>query len=375
MLSESEVRSINADLARPLIIIAAGGTGGHILPARFVAEQLIEKFNCRVEFIGAGKELEDSLLKKFGYQVHVFQAVGIHKRGLKAYFEFILVALKNFFKVLMFIHKKKPAALVGFGAYLSVLPVISAFVLRIPVSIHDAERKIGLANKLLAYFAKTATCAYPETRFPGKVKVVCTGQPIQPAIQEYLNEQGRRGDFPKTPKKILVLGGSQGAKSVDTAILSLANFFKSNNYQLWHQCRVESVAEIKSSYKEAELDAKVEPFIKYPLEAYLWADLVISRSGAGITRELDLLGLPCILIPLPGNASNNHQFQNAQSLEDKGQAVVIQEGGLLAEQLKLALQKFDEEGYYQSRILKDLNHDKTEAASVRIAEVVFGLIS
>lgn len=337
------------------ILIAASGTGGHLFPALYIAEELKKLGDCNIQFCGSGRPLEEKIIGSKGYKVNVIPVVGVSRRGIKGKLEFLLKLPKAIIKTLEIFKSFQPDAVIGVGGYISVLPVLIAKFKKIPTLIHEAEKIPGLANKFLAYFADKASLAYAETTFPRKIKTFYTGQPLNPKLYqvESLKE--------KDKNNILVLGGSQGAEALDKAMLGIRDFLKANNWNVLHQARKGNVDQLQAAYEKESVNAQVVSFIDDMKTAYQQAALIITRSGANTVRELEVVGRPAILIPLP-NAPE--QKENAEVFVEKYPFALVLEESSLKDNLINYIEKL-------ACIKVDLEEAKQESAARKIAELIF----
>lgn len=354
---------------KPNIFIAAGVTGGHILPMLYVAEKLEVKFN--IIFIGTGRELEKKLILAKGYKLLEVDISGLHKLGVKGFINFFIKLPKALITCLTYFFKFRPKVVIGGGAYVSLVPVFCGYLFKVPIHLHEAEKKPGIANNFLSYFANSISVAYKDTKFKAKITPIFTGQPLNPKIENAIEEFKNR-EMPDKPINILILGGSQGSRVLDQAVIENIDFFKKEKLNIWHQCWHEDAIKVLNKYLDHNMSVKVEPFISDMLEAYKFADLIISRSGAGLTKEIGLLKIPSILIPLPGSNQNNHQLENARSLEELGISKLILQDQNINEHLKLTLDNIFYNNEYSRMITTDTLNEDLEA-SQKIADIIINL--
>ncbi len=301
------------------VIIAAGGTGGHIVPSIVVAKELKKK-GVEIFWICSTRKRDSEILSSYNWKLYPLDIKGVKGRGVYGVLNYFFSFPKSARKVAAILKEVKPFAIFGCGGYLSVLPVLIGKLKGIPACIHEAETAPGLANKALAPFVDLITTAYTECPFSSLKKTVVTGQPLR----EEIFKVKKRKRFSSKPQNLLILGGSQGANSLDKIALKLIPFFSEHNLAVIHQCREENLNYLISAYKEGGVKAEVKPFIKEIEEAYSQCDLIISRAGANAVAEIDVVGVPAILIPLP-SSSYNHQLKNALLLEQKGQGLCVEE--------------------------------------------------
>lgn len=317
---------------KKLIYIAASSTGGHILPAIYIAQEL-EKLipEVEIEFIGSGRRLEKQLIGAKGYRINNIPIVGVSRRGISGKAEFLLKLPKALY-ITSKLFLRKPIAVIGVGGYVSVLPVALAKLYSVPSLIHEVEKSPGLANKFLSYFATISTVAFNETKFPSKIKKYVTGQPLNPKLYNIQREACEK------VKNVLIVGGSLGSNALDNSMRDLSSFFKEKKYCIHHQCRKENIGNLNNSYQNSGIEYKVETFIEDISLAYNKADLIISRAGANTMLELELVGKRTIVVPLP-NAPE--QRSNALLLSKLDNMEMIDESDALSSDIKSSIENLE----------------------------------
>lgn len=351
----------------PRVLLAASGTGGHLFPALYIGEALKEAApGTEIEFLGSGRPLEEQIIGKAGYPRHVVTIGGLRRLGMKGLFRWLFQLPKASLDVWRILSRLKPDLVVGVGGYVTFLPVTLATLRGIPTWIHEAERKPGLANYVLSYLASRVSTAHQDAAFPKGARTVFTGAPLK---RELFNKSFVKHTL-SIPPRILVTGGSQGADGVDKGMGAIKELLGRFKVELVHQCRPENREFLEGEYASVGVKAVVVPFLEQMEKYYEWADIVITRSGAGAIRELDVVGRPSILIPLP-NAQE--QLENAHTLERKGQAIVVEEGVGFATGLAAALEKLCREEYYQA-FNRSENQDQRADAATTIAREALSLM-
>ncbi|MDI6640775.1 MAG: undecaprenyldiphospho-muramoylpentapeptide beta-N-acetylglucosaminyltransferase [Elusimicrobiota bacterium] len=323
------------------ILIAAGGTGGHIYPAICLAEKL-EKM-CQPVFVIRKDDKWESVLTEKKYNYYGINISGFPRKILIELLYFFPKLFFSFFKAFSIIKKVKPDKVIGLGGYVSFPIVCIAKLCRISTIIHEQNVIPGLANKLLAHITdKIAISFYETEKFFPKDKTYFTGN----FIREELFEVSRNQAFEyfkldRAKFTVLVFGGSQGARSINKFIvdsLELIEEYK-NSIQFIHLTGERDFVFVKDAYLGKDFQAIVLPYLHEMWNAYAVADLVISRAGATTIAELIALRKPAVLIPYP-YATGNHQLYNAKYLEKMGLAVVIEEKNLNREKFKEVLTEF-----------------------------------
>lgn len=349
------------------VLVTASGSGGHLFPARFIMEELLARGE-EVAFVGSGRELEQSILAPLNIPLHVINIVGVKNRGILGFLQFVAKTPAAYLQTKRLFEELQPELVIGVGGYASFFPVFFAWQKGIPTWIHEAELHLGLANRVLSYFADKVSVTSDTARFPiSPKKVVYTGHPIRRDIV-----QGALWSGEPIPSRLLVLGGSQGARSLDCAVSSLAPWFAEHRIEIFHQCRPESQTELESVFQQHGVSARVETFVHDVVAAYAWAHVVLSRAGAATLTEIAMVGKPSILVPYP-HAQGNHQFHNAMMLVEQGKAQIVEEGEHFIERLQESLKRVFEQTFFQAQrdkaqLIRPLN------GASRIVEMACGLV-
>jgi UDP-N-acetylglucosamine--N-acetylmuramyl-(pentapeptide) pyrophosphoryl-undecaprenol N-acetylglucosamine transferase len=358
-------------VAKKTIFIAAGGTGGHLFPAIYIA-QAIKKLEptANIIAIGAGRPLEKKLYTDWNLQYEIIPTVGLKNRGLKGVLEFLFSFPKSIVKTIKLFLKYKPSAVVGVGGYVTAFPVCGAWFFGIPSWIHEAEIKPGMANLFLSFFSQKISVAFNECTFPRVIEKTFTGHPVRQGLET----AKRSTAITSKPKNILILGGSQGAQSLDDAAEVIARFAKLENLSIVHQCRAQNVEQVKNSYQQMGLsDYSVVSFIDDVISSYVWADIIVSRSGAGSVSELSVVNKPVIFVPFPF-AQADHQTKNANTLVKIGKAVLCPEGELFQDRIITEILKLMNIDRYNEMVSLPQKVAHQDAAHV-VATGVLSLIS
>ena len=352
------------------IIIAASGTGGHLIPAMYIVSALKKADpSCIVEFIGAGRPLEEKLIVEKGYTRHTIASAGVKRRRLTGVLQFLIRLPQGVSQIRALYKSFRPDVVVGVGGYVSVLPVIIARFMRIPTWIHEAERKPGLANSVLSYFADRMSTAFSDTKARGRVTIVHTGHPVR----EELSTVDCATIREDAPKHVLILGGSQGARGLDEVVPHLAPLFASREIEVVHQCRPDAMELVVNSYRAAGIAAHVVSFIDDMAGAYQWCDVIISRAGASSVAEISCVNRPTIFVPYPFQ-QGTHQTDNAQMLVDKKKAILVEEAQPeFPSRLKDALEKVLTPHIFREMKESSVDSSSTQAAQA-IADGIFSLV-
>ena len=328
------------------IIIAAGGTGGHIYPALAMAYNF-KKNGHKVVIVGTGNELERKIFSQSDIEVEYFEARKIKRNGLMTFLDpkIYQTIFRPDAKLIKFLKGFEPDLVLGMGGYPSISTCTAVNGSdRTVVVIHEQNAKAGLANRYLAW-----TVAYAVIEgLPGAVGGITKfftgdcqylGNPVR---QEIIDKRQPSREFPDKSKKprIFILGGSQGARSINFAVPKAMHLLsKDTPVEITHDTGEADYEKVKEIYKDFNIKAKVSKFIDDISQVYKWADIVIGRAGAMTISELSALGLPSILIPYP-QATDNHQFYNAKFLVDKNAAEMILDKDLKPEKLAQITKSF-----------------------------------
>jgi len=315
------------------IVIATGGSGGHIFPALSTAQELRNNHHD-VFFLGAGGLMLEKI-KQFGFPVEVLPAKGFSSRSGTAFVESVFAMAKSVKQAFQSLTRIKPEVVVGFGGYGAFAAIFSAAILRYPTFIHEQNVIPGRANKILSQFAGRIAISFKESKkyFNAK-KTILTGCPCHDHGPSITKEE-IFFRFKLSPGKttILVLGGSQGSRRINEVFLNAAQSLKKeSDFQVIHITGKNDYAYLKKGYLEADISCCVFDFLDDIEQAYKIADVAVSRAGALSIFELAAFKLPAVLIPYP--FAGGHQKENARILGQAKMARIIEENELTAEKLK-----------------------------------------
>lgn len=304
------------------VIIAGGGTGGHIFPALSIADEIKNRSgDNRVLFIGTSRGLEKDLIQNRGFDIRYIRSTGIVGKGLFAKLKAVVNAIFGLKDALIIIRSFRPDVVIGVGGYVSGPVVLAAKLMSIPTAICEQNSIPGLTNRILSRLADRIFATFEESfEYFNSDKTVVTGNPLR---KEIFREQYQRDDKDDTIT-ILITGGSQGASKLNRVIPEALTKLDNKKIRIIHQTGKNDLSRVRELYENNGLEAEVFPFINDITGAYNRADLVISRAGAGTISELAVLGKPSILIPYP-YAAHNHQYLNASHMEKGGASVIIEE--------------------------------------------------
>jgi UDP-N-acetylglucosamine--N-acetylmuramyl-(pentapeptide) pyrophosphoryl-undecaprenol N-acetylglucosamine transferase len=310
------------------ILIAAGGTGGHLFPGIAVADELKARDpETRVVFVGTPRGLESRLVPQAGYELEMLPILPLNGVGPVRMLKGVLALPVAMLKAVQLVRRHKPAAVLGVGGYAGGPTVLAAALLGIPTVVLEPNAKPGFTNRVLKPFVRHAACSYEEARREFGSKGVVTGNPV-------------RGGFAKLapkwhvpPLTLLAFGGSQGARIINrTLAASLPLLPGRDQVRIVHQTGPASLDEATAAYKAAGREAEVLAFLDDMQARFAQADLVLCRSGATTAAELTAAGKASVLVPF-ALAADDHQRSNARALETAGAARMIEEKDLTPERL------------------------------------------
>lgn len=346
------------------VMILAGGTGGHIFPGLAVARALIDRATP-VLWLGADGGMETRLVPQHGISIATIAVRGVRGKGmfalLVAPFK-LLGAVRSAYQTL---RERQPRAVISFGGYAAGPGGLAARLLGIPLIVHEQNRAPGMTNRVLAKFARRVLTGFPGS-FPGHEEVV--GNPVRVEIAAIAPPEqrfaGRNGAL-----RLLVLGGSQGARALNAAVPeALAALRGTFSCDVRHQCGEKLRDDAQRAYDDAHIAVSIEPFIADMAAAYAWADLVICRAGALTISELCAAGVGSVLVPFP-QAVDDHQSKNARYLVDRGAGFLVPEGANLAQRLSATIEILNQRADLLPLALAARGLARPDAAA-RVAEIV-----
>ena len=307
----------------------AGGTGGHVYPALSVAEHLRDQ-GVEIVWLGTRKGLEARVVPAAGFQMEWLEIKGLLGTSWMRKVVMPWMLFRALTQALRIMRRRMPDAVLGMGGFAAGPGGLAAWLWRRPLVIHEANAVCGVTNRLLAPLSKRVLTGFGDVRHLG-ASAKWTGNPVR---QEIVRSRVAEDPIKAAqPMRVLVLGGSQGARSINNLVpAALAESQFNSGLSVTHQCGHDREGEVNRAYEVAKVSARVVPFIEDMSTAYREADLVIARSGAMTVTELCVAGLASILLPFPFAASN-HQAANAQVLSSAGAAVVIEASMLDAQRL------------------------------------------
>lgn len=346
---------------RPVLIMA-GGTGGHIFPGLAVAEELSQR-NVPVVWLGADGGLETRLVPQQRVPLETLNIGGLRGKGIGTLVRTPLRLARAVFAARMLLKRHAPRSVLALGGYAAAPGGIAARLARIPLVVHEQNRIPGVTNRLLARFAQRVLTGFPDAF----AQAEWVGNPVRASIAALpapaTRYAGREGSL-----RLLVLGGSQGAQSLNAALPEVLRHRGSRlAVAVRHQCGANHFDKARAAYLAAGIEADVVPFEDDMAASYAWADLAICRAGALTLAELAAAGVPAILVPYP-HAVDDHQTRNAEAMVATGAARLVAEGDDFVKRLGIALEEIGD----RTQLVKMAEAARTQAkpdAARRIADV------
>ena len=350
------------------IVIAAGGTGGHLYPAVALAREFLRRDPAtQVLFVGTSRGLESKVLAHEEFELALISAQPVMGKGLFGAVRGLCALPKSLWQCLKILRTRRADLVIGIGGYTSPMVLLAAALTGVPRVILEPNARPGMANKAVGPFAQLVFLGFEsaaESFTRSKVRV--TGIPIRKAFLDFVQQSHEN----RKPFHLLIFGGSQGAKAINTAVIEGLPELMTQLPQLTvtHQTGESDQARVAEAYRRAGIAAQVTPFL-YDMPAELrQADLVVARAGAMTVAELTTCGKPAILIPLP-SAIYNHQMQNAKVMEAAGAAVVLPQSALTGSTLARAVADIlGDPGRVHAMGAASLAMRRTDAAEVIVRE-------
>lgn len=326
-------RSSNSAGKALRIVIAGGGTGGHLFPGLAIAQEFMTRNkNNTVVFISTGNPLERSVLSQTDFRLESVTAEGIKGRGIWNQAKSALKIPQGVIETLRILKGYRPDLTVGLGSYSAGPVVLGAWLMRIKIVLHEQNILPGITNRILARFADRIYVSFDDTkaRFaPDKIKL--TGNPVR---KELLNNHNGDVVAPGLKKFcVLIIGGSQGAHSINASVVEALGHLTQKEWLYFiHQTGTADEQMVRAAYRRENVAAKVQSFFRHMGPLYKQADLIICRAGATTVAEVTAVGKAVIFIPFPF-AADDHQTLNAATLADKGAAEMVHEKDINASAL------------------------------------------
>jgi UDP-N-acetylglucosamine--N-acetylmuramyl-(pentapeptide) pyrophosphoryl-undecaprenol N-acetylglucosamine transferase len=334
------------------LLIMAGGTGGHVFPAMAVARRLRER-GVNIVWLGTRRGLEARIVPQAGIEMEWISIRGLLGKGVLGWLLLPARLLLAMLQMVIVLFRRRPDALLGMGGFVSGPGGLVAWLLRRPLLIHEANARAGMTNRWLARLADRVLTGFPDTEGIHQSRATYVGNPVRSEIA-VIPEPAQRYSGRRDALRLLVLGGSQGARIFNEAVPQAIRAMGSENRpQVWHQCGRGSLGPTRQAYADMA-DVEVSEFIEDMSAAYAWADLVLCRAGAMTVAELAAVGVAAILVPFPyamtvaelaavgvaailvpfPYAAEDHQTANARYLAEHGAALLLPQQDFSTERLQ-----------------------------------------
>jgi UDP-N-acetylglucosamine--N-acetylmuramyl-(pentapeptide) pyrophosphoryl-undecaprenol N-acetylglucosamine transferase len=314
------------------VILAGGGTGGHVIPALAIAQQLKKDFAAEILFIGTSRGMENRLVPAAGFDLRLVEVGALNRVSLATRVKTLFALPRAVWQARSILRDFKADVVIGVGGYASGPAMMAAVLRGTPTLAFEPNVVPGFANRVIARWVAQAAVQFAETGSYFK-RFRVTGVPVRPAFFEIAGQ--RTGDPRPT---LLVFGGSQGAHAINEAVIHALPTLRERvpDLRIVHQTGERDLAETQSAYQQAGVDAEVSAFIQDMPSYFARADVVLCRSGASTVGEIAAAGKPAIFVPFP-RAADDHQKVNAQALERAGAAVLLEESQLTGTRLAEAV--------------------------------------
>lgn len=346
------------------VMILAGGTGGHIFPGLAVAAALRER-GVPVLWLGSEGGMETRLVPQHDIAIDTIAVGGVRGKGamalLAAPFK-LMVAIRSAAQTL---RERQPRAAISFGGYAAGPGGVAAKLRGVPLIVHEQNRAPGMTNRVLAKFARRVLTGFPGS-FPGREEVV--GNPVR-AVISAIAPPSERFAQRDGALRLLVLGGSQGARALNVALPQALQALDDIRFDVRHQCGEALREDAGRAYADAGIEASVEPFIADMASAYAWADLVVCRAGALTLAEICAAGVGSVVVPLP-TAVDDHQTRNGQYLVERGAAILLKQDDTLAQRLAEVLRELANDPGKRRAMADAARSLAKPDAAARVADIV-----
>jgi UDP-N-acetylglucosamine--N-acetylmuramyl-(pentapeptide) pyrophosphoryl-undecaprenol N-acetylglucosamine transferase len=311
------------------LLIAGGGTGGHVIPAIAIAKEWLSRDKEReVVLVGTERGIEMKLVPQAGLPLETLRVAGLKGKGGAALAKNLVMLAPAMIDARRVLRKHKPVAAFGVGGYAAGPMMLATWFSGVPNIIFEPNAEPGLTNKLLAKLSKRIATGYEISAQAWGKKAVVTGCPVRP---EFFSIEPRRLE---KPFRLLITGGSQGALPINRTFVDAMDLLaaRKNDLSIVHQTGERDYNAVRTAYARREINAEVVPFLTNMAERFAWADVIVCRAGAITAAEIAAAGRAAIFIPF-GAATDSHQLRNAQEMTNAGAGRLITENELTAKRL------------------------------------------
>ena len=365
------------------LIIAGGGTGGHLFPGIAVYEKLKSiNPNVKIYFIGTEKGIENKLKDDYDFEFFTINVKGFSGKSFMNKIQSVKGLFKAAKDISIIYNKIKPEFVLGLGGYISFMPLVIAKLKGIRSGVMEQNAMPGLSNKILGLLGITIFASFEETKkYLPFSKVTVTGNPVRKNVLELASIEAQEASKDETKKdfSIFIFGGSQGASSLNKAVISMLPLLNRDilsNLTIFHQTGDKDYESVKDFYNNNGTEHRIKKFEVFPFTKnmehyYLKSDIVISRSGAGTLSELIVLRKPAVLVPYP-HAAKNHQEKNARVFSKKGCFYTLKDDKNLSKELLQTINKI----FYNRKLLNNMHNNlkkiDIEDSALNIAGIILG---
>jgi UDP-N-acetylglucosamine--N-acetylmuramyl-(pentapeptide) pyrophosphoryl-undecaprenol N-acetylglucosamine transferase len=344
-----------------VVVLAGGGTGGHVFPALAIAEAIRKRdAQASVRFVGTPAGLETRLVRQAGYELDLVPSRPVLGRGPLGAARALLAIARGTFAARRILRDARASLVIGVGGYASVPTVVAARTLGIPIGLLEPNARPGRANRALGRLARAVF-----VQFDGAAHYFPAGraQRVGFPVRQIPARQSENGSI----LKLLVVGGSQGARSINEAVIgALEQLGERDGFRITHQTGPAHLSAVAQAYREAGVEAEIAAFFEDLPERLGRADLVVARAGASTIAELCMAGVPSILVPYP-YAADDHQMANARELERAGACEVIPDAEI-SERLGPAVRALAQDAARRRRMAAAASRQARPDAAERIWE-------
>ncbi|HEX2999693.1 MAG TPA: undecaprenyldiphospho-muramoylpentapeptide beta-N-acetylglucosaminyltransferase [Armatimonadota bacterium] len=307
-------------------ILAGGGTGGHVIPALAIAQELRSRYNAEVRFVGTARGIETRLVPAAGYELSLIHVGALKNVSIATRVKTLFDLPKAILKSYRLLNEFKPDIVIGVGGYASGPAMMAAVIKNIPTLAFEPNFVPGLANRIVGAMVSAAAVQFEQTcRYFQNCRV--TGVPVRHAFFEICSNSNH-------PPTLLIVGGSQGAHAINQAIIQALPALKERIPELHivHPTGEHDYGDVQAAYLQSGMSAEVSPFIQDMPGVFARADLLLCRSGASTVAEITAAAKPAVFVPFP-RAADDHQTRNAQALCGAGAAILLPQAQLTPEHL------------------------------------------
>jgi UDP-N-acetylglucosamine--N-acetylmuramyl-(pentapeptide) pyrophosphoryl-undecaprenol N-acetylglucosamine transferase len=362
----------------PRIVIAGGGTGGHLYPGLAVAKELLARSpNAQITFAGTARGIEARVIPHEGFGLDLLRSSGLKGKSLTTALRGALVAPVSVVDAWRIVSRRKPDLVIGVGGYSSGPVVLVAWLRRVPTMVLEQNAVPGLTNRLLARLVRAAAVTFDSTKAFFGEKGFVSGNPVRAEFVADSQPTEASADGQPSGVQVLVFGGSQGAHAINLAMVAAASELAAggSHLRLAHQTGERDVEMVRTAYGAAGIPADVQPFFYDMGRRVAAADVIVCRAGATTIAEIAAAAKPAILIPLP-TATDDHQRRNAEALASAGAAEMLLQseatGSVLAGRIKTLAGDRDRRTRLSAAARKFARPDAARMIADRAMELIRG---